>query len=244
MASPNVAANQYGFRGLYTSLYESLSPEATQDVERAIWFKISGRADDARAVFDHELNAYRNFPVVIIERADLEIETGRWGAAWRILDSSLREMKEANANLDLPEHRLMALMWAMLGTRHRGDLASAVHEIERTQAWLRDVPVEEYTDVQVQLLFLRQLFDVVNALVGELYPKIRDNLVVRQVEFKLSESRRPSHTDVYSGQRVVRRRSTLVWAGSAPAVFDYARHVLRGQCTFPRGTQSYNPGAS
>ncbi|KAE9373650.1 hypothetical protein N431DRAFT_407314 [Stipitochalara longipes BDJ] len=144
------------FRGLYTSLYGSLSAEAIQDVERAIWFKITGRTDDGRAIFDNELRAFRNFPVVIIERADLEFETGRWGAAWRVLDIKLRELKEVNADLDLPEHRLMALTWAMLGTRHRGDLASAAREIERTQRWLCDVPVADYTDIQARLTSLPQ----------------------------------------------------------------------------------------
>jgi hypothetical protein len=149
MASPNIAVALSAFRGLHTSLYNSLPAEAIQDVERAIWFKMSGRVDDGRAIFNRELKAYRSFPVVIIERADLELEAGRWGAAWKILDSALRDLKEANADLDQPEHRLMALTWAMLGTRHRGDLASAALEIERTQDWLRNVPVADYTDVQV-----------------------------------------------------------------------------------------------
>lgn len=242
MASPNIAVSLPVFRGLYTSLYRSLSAEAIQDVERAIWFKMSGRADDGRAIFDHELKAYRNFPVVIIEHADLEFETGRWGAAWKILDTKLRELKEANVDLDLPEHRLMALMWAMLGTRHRGDLSSAIHEIERTQVWLRGVPVANYTDVQVWLVFLRRSCSIDNSCVGKLHPKIRGNLFVHQVEFELSKSRHRTHTNAYGGHRVVGTRGTLGWTRPTPPVFDYARHVLRGQFIFPRGTQSYTPG--
>ncbi|OBT46348.1 hypothetical protein VE00_02777 [Pseudogymnoascus sp. WSF 3629] len=152
MASPNVTLALPAYRGLYTSLYDSLSAEAVKDVERAIWFKMTGRPDKGRAIFDNDLMAFGNFPVVVIERADLEFETGRWGAAWRILDSKLRELKEANADLDLPEHRLMALTSAMLGARHRGDLASAACEIERTQHWLRDVPVADYTDIQASCI--------------------------------------------------------------------------------------------
>jgi hypothetical protein len=76
------------FRGLYTSLYDSLPVDAIRYIERAIWYKMSGQGDDARAIFDRELKAYRSFSVVVIERADLELETGRWGAAWRILDSA------------------------------------------------------------------------------------------------------------------------------------------------------------
>ena len=146
------------YRGLYTSLYESLPAEAVQDIERAIWFKITGKTDNARAVFAHDLKAFRDFPVVIIEMADLEFEAGRWGAAWRVLDSKLIELKEASANLDSPEHRLMALTRAMLGTRHRGDLAAAAHEIERTQSWLRDVPVTDYTDIQAWRPILPQVY--------------------------------------------------------------------------------------
>jgi hypothetical protein len=118
-------------------------------MERAIWLKMTGKTEAAREIFYNELKPLETVPVVAIEHADLELESFRWGRAWRILDSALQRLKVANADLDRPEHRLMAIARAMLGIRHRGDLKSSIVEIERTMQWLRDVPVADYTDVQV-----------------------------------------------------------------------------------------------
>jgi hypothetical protein len=103
----------------------------------------------ARAIFENELKPLENVPIVAIEHTDLEIDACRWGKGWRILDSALQHLKDAGANLDLPEHRLMASTRAMIGVRHRGDVDSSALEIERTKLWLQDVPVADYTDIQV-----------------------------------------------------------------------------------------------
>ncbi|KAF5544429.1 hypothetical protein FMEXI_6542 [Fusarium mexicanum] len=134
--------------GIYTSLYSSLPPEAVKQLERAIWLKMSGLANEARAIFDNELRSFAALPVVAIEHADLELEAGKWGRAWRILNSELLKLREAKEDLESPEHRLMLLTWAMLGTRHRGDVDSSNEEIKRTQHWLDGVPVANYTDIQ------------------------------------------------------------------------------------------------
>ncbi|KAG9502322.1 hypothetical protein J7337_005149 [Fusarium musae] len=134
--------------GIYTSLYSSLPPEAVKQLERAIWLKMSGLANEARAIFDNELRSFAAVPVVVIEHADLELEAGKWGRAWHILDSKLSQLREAKEDFESPEHRLMLLTWAMLGTRHRGDVTSSKIEIETTQHWLSGVPVADYTDVQ------------------------------------------------------------------------------------------------
>jgi hypothetical protein len=137
-------------RGIHTSLYSSLPQEAVQFLEKAIWFKMVGRTDDARAIFGDELKRFEKTPVVAIEHAELELEAGKWGRAWRILDSRLIDLKKSHEDLDRPEHRLILLTWAMLGTRHRGDLAPSAREIERTQVWLGNVPVSDYSDIQVR----------------------------------------------------------------------------------------------
>ncbi|KAH7399640.1 CHAT domain-containing protein [Pyrenochaeta sp. MPI-SDFR-AT-0127] len=181
MASPHVVPVFSSYRGLYTSLYKSLPAETIQSVEDAIWLKMKGQTADARAIFDNELRTAANYPIVIIERADLELEAGRWGVAWRLLDVALQNLKDSGADLDLPEHRLMTLTKVMLGVRHRGDLVSAVQEVERTSRWLCNVPVAEYTDVQtscirryvIAYLFTRLSSNYQNPDV-ELIPKAND----------------------------------------------------------------------
>ena len=137
------------YHGTHTSLYKTLSDDTIQHIEHAIWLKITGQTGAARAIFENELRLLGNVPIVVIEQTDLELDAGRWGRAWRILDSALKHLKETGANLDLPENRLIALIRAMTGIRHRGDVDSSAVEIERTRQWLQDVPVADYTDVQV-----------------------------------------------------------------------------------------------
>ncbi|KAF4501549.1 hypothetical protein FAGAP_2270 [Fusarium agapanthi] len=127
--------------GIYTSLYSSLPSEAVELLERAIWLKMSGLANEARAIFDNELRSFAAVPVVAIEHADLELEAGKWGRAWRILDSELLKLREAKEDLESPEHRLMLLTWAMLGTRHRGDVKSQVAFAEAEH-----IPLHDRTD--------------------------------------------------------------------------------------------------
>ncbi|KAH8892518.1 hypothetical protein GQ53DRAFT_861857 [Thozetella sp. PMI_491] len=140
------------YRGIHTSLYSSLPAEAIQHVEQAIWLRSVGQMKDARAVFENELKPLLDAPVLVIERADLELEAGRWGEAWRILDARLASAKEAGEDLDTAAHRLIALTRAMLGTRHRGDVVSSFSEIKRTQHWLRNLPITEYTDIHASCI--------------------------------------------------------------------------------------------
>jgi hypothetical protein len=89
--------------GIHTSLYSSLPPEAVQQLERAIWLKIAGLAEEARTTFENELKPFARVPVVAIEHADLEFEAGKWGRAWRILDSRLAQLRDANEDGRQPE---------------------------------------------------------------------------------------------------------------------------------------------
>jgi len=57
-------------RGIHTSLYSSLPQEAVQFLEKAIWFKMVGRTDDARAIFGDELKRFERTAVVAIEHAE------------------------------------------------------------------------------------------------------------------------------------------------------------------------------
>src|SRR5687768_412672 len=110
MASPPAAR---AYRGLYTSLYQTLSPETITHIENAVWFKMTGDLTAARAIFANELQPLKDEPIVIIEHADLELESSRWGKAWRILDAALKNVLEkgeaGEADLNLPHYRLIKL---------------------------------------------------------------------------------------------------------------------------------------
>ncbi|KAK7994557.1 hypothetical protein PG991_016145 [Apiospora marii] len=74
------------------------------------------------------------------------------GEAWRILEAGLNDFEGTRPDLYSPEYRLMALTRAMLGTRYRGDLDSSAHEVARTQRWLQNVPIDDYTDIQASCI--------------------------------------------------------------------------------------------
>ncbi|CZR62705.1 uncharacterized protein PAC_12602 [Phialocephala subalpina] len=187
-------------RGINTSLYRSLPAEAAQDVERAIWYKMTGQMDAGRTIFGQELKPFWAVTVVAIEHADLELEAGRWGAAWRILNARLSDAREAKEDLDTPEHRLLAITWAMVGIRHQGDLASAIPEIERTQHWLRDVPVEDYTDIQTSCI--RRY--VATYLFTKLCSKY-ENPEAEHIPMHVDGEDRSASTAPWSGLRQLRR---------------------------------------
>jgi hypothetical protein len=152
MAASISATATLPYHGVYTSLYESLSGDTVQLLEKSIWLKIIGQPDAARQMFNEELKPFHTEAVVVLEHADLELEYGRWGKAWRILDTALEDLRNTGTTLDLPEHRLMVLTWAMLGIRHRGCVDPVPIELERTRLWLEQVPVAEYTDIQVSFI--------------------------------------------------------------------------------------------
>jgi hypothetical protein len=110
---------------------------------------MTGRMDASREIFEQHLIPLQHLPIVAIERAVLEQEAGRWGKAWSILDEAIKRAQYHDTDLDLPEYRLIAMMRAMFGIRHRGDLNFALQELRRTKAWLCDVQISEYTDIQV-----------------------------------------------------------------------------------------------
>lgn len=171
------------YRGIHTSLYHTLPADAVQHLERAIWLKMLGRTSEARAIYHDELGRFRTYPVVITELADLEHESGRWGEAWRILEAGLNDFEGTKPDLYSPEYRLMALTRAMLGTRHRGDVESSAHEVARTQRWLQNVPVGDYTDIQVSYRFSLTIPLIVPLLIpspGKLRPPIRGMLPIHK----------------------------------------------------------------
>jgi hypothetical protein len=169
-------------RGVNTSLYNGLSEDDVEWIEATIWLRMTGRIEEARRVFQHKLHHIANKPIIIIERANLEHEAGRWGEAWRILNAALEDLRKSKANLDLPEHRLIALMWAMFGVRHRGDIVSSAKELERARGWLCDERVADFTDIQVSTMVLRKHLFFLTYFVDELYPLLHNSILAYKAQ--------------------------------------------------------------
>lgn len=138
--------------GLNTSLYNTLNAQQILYLERSIWLRRIGRHEEALEIYTKQLVDAEDIPVVIIEHAGIYLETRRYGRLYRFVDSHLTRKASSQETLDQPEWRLLAIMKAMVVVRHKGIVEPAIDEVKRMQQWLKDLPVTEYTDVQVLVL--------------------------------------------------------------------------------------------
>jgi hypothetical protein len=126
--------------------YEFLDNDSIQLLERAIWLGWLGRLDEALAIFDDELADWAVVPVIVVERNIACLRSNELARARMFTARYLEELDEEE--LDLPENRLIAIQHAYLELS-QGRLAGSLRELDRAYEWLKEVPVSEYTDVQV-----------------------------------------------------------------------------------------------
>jgi len=139
--------------GLNTSLYSTLDSETIEHLEKAIYFTRLCFYDEAQSIFEDKLSALKHIPVVIIEWAELFLLQLRLRDAINILESGFKASQDhdIDVDFDLTEYRLMRLFIGLCEIEGKGRLEGALQEIGRTVDWLTQVPVEEYSDVQVSL---------------------------------------------------------------------------------------------
>ena len=139
------------YRGANTSLYHSLDQNAIEHLERVGTLTEQGAYQEAQEILDKHLSAQSLNPAVVLARAELALKQLKYGVLYRMLNEALVKAVEGEErNLDAPEYRLMGLLRALAILSHKGNYKPAVEEIGRAQSWLKEVHVNEYTDVQVQ----------------------------------------------------------------------------------------------
>lgn len=145
------------YYGLNTSLYHSVDTIAIRHLEQAIVLTEQGAYIEAQRIFDGVLALQRLTPVVVLARADLALKQLKVGLLYRLLDEALAKASESlpDGALDMAEYRLMALLRAFAALLHKGIIDPALDEICRAQNWLRDLPVSEYTDIEVGLHIIK-----------------------------------------------------------------------------------------
>jgi hypothetical protein len=145
------------YYGLNTSLYRSMDTITIRHLEQAIVLTEQGAYAEAQYIFDNVLASHKLKPVIVLARADWALKQMKVGMLYRLLDEALGRASESlqDAALDMAEYRLMALLRAFGAIRHKGILGPALDEIRRAQDWLQDLPVSEYTDIQVGLQIIK-----------------------------------------------------------------------------------------
>lgn len=137
--------------GVNTSLYSTLAAQSVSYLEQASTLTDYGRYPEALYIYDHALLPQQLHPAVVLGRAELALKQYKVGELFRIPDEALRDASRQGLDLDAPEFRLMAIMRASAAYSHKGVCEPAVKEISRAQLWLKDLPVTDYTDLQVRV---------------------------------------------------------------------------------------------
>jgi hypothetical protein len=138
------------FFGLIPSLYDSLhDDQAVILLEIAIYNRELGFHAKALSIFRNGLRRWLNVPIVVYEYAQTFLGQDKVKDAYTILSTYI-----ASVEVDFlghPEMRLLALCLGFVEIWHKGRLDRAVEEVNRTREWLKDVPIDQYTDLQVSL---------------------------------------------------------------------------------------------
>lgn len=137
--------------GVNSSLYSTLAAQSVIYLEQASTLTDYGRFSEALHIYDHALLPQKLHPAVVLERAELASRQYKAGELFRIPDEALRDASRQGLDLDAPEFRLMAIIRASAAYSHKGVCEPAVSEISRAQLWLNDLPVTDYTDLQVRV---------------------------------------------------------------------------------------------
>ncbi|KZF22832.1 hypothetical protein L228DRAFT_137515 [Xylona heveae TC161] len=141
------------YTGVHTSLYGSLDTASIANLEKAILFTEIGHYAQAHAIFETGFLTTRSVPVVVIEEAELAMQQLHYGEVYRILGRGLQAAQRSPGyDVNEPALRFMSLFQAMAAIHYKGTVTPAIEQIHRTQQWLKDVPVSEYTDIQVDVI--------------------------------------------------------------------------------------------
>lgn len=169
------------YYGLNISLYHSVDTIAIRHLEQAIVLTEQGAYTEAQCIFDDTLALQRLTPVVVLARAELALKQLKVGLLYRLLDEALGRASESlqDGALDMAEYRLMALLRAFGALLHKGIIGPALDEIRRAQGWLQDLPVSEYTDIQVGVQIIKSSVLLLTYIEGQLCKKICSASAIR-----------------------------------------------------------------
>lgn len=98
----------------------------------------------------------------------------------------------------------MSLTRAFAAFSHLGDYKPALEEIDKAWIWLKDVPVTEYTDIQVSERLLAASTQTHRSM-GDLYKKVRPPYLVRCSVHKLCSGQRGFDSEAVRWARSVAR---------------------------------------
>ncbi|KAJ4354321.1 uncharacterized protein N0V89_006056 [Didymosphaeria variabile] len=160
---------------MLASLYHTIKQEYVDHLELAIWTSKIGTYRDALEIFNNCLSPVIEVPVVLIELSYLHYQNFRYKDLCNLLELRLERWKQDDpTKLDEPEWRLLALIYSVGANRCRGWMEPGVIELRRTQQWLVELPISEYTELHVHIAWRYVIAYLMTRLQTELEGNLND----------------------------------------------------------------------
>ena len=140
--------NSRDYHSAYTSLYHALQPGHIIALEEAILAYTLGHFEDAEAIFEQRLPPSHTLPILALERSKVYETQGLHWKKVQLFEKALEWNKGPGAE---HERRLLLLFQSHAKALVHGTLRDALEEARKMPAFLADLPLEKYTDINVSL---------------------------------------------------------------------------------------------
>lgn len=137
------------YHGTLTSLYATLPSSIIPVLENAILKTKLKFYKAAEEIFDHELSAYHQVPIVAIERSELYLSQFKCLQGLQALDAIQEDLLQKENERDADVHRLITISRGVFKIKTNGDHTIALEAAKKIHEDWKSKAVEDYTDIQV-----------------------------------------------------------------------------------------------
>jgi hypothetical protein len=138
------------YHGTNTSLYKTLPSFVIPVLEDAILKSKLKFFKAAEEIFNHDLSAYHEVPIIAIERGELYLQQFKFRPALEALDRVPHPLPTANEE-DHDVQQLLAIFRGVMKIKTKAVCEPAVEAVQKILREWVSKSVDEYTDIQVNM---------------------------------------------------------------------------------------------
>ena len=132
------------------SLYSNLDERTISDLEKAILYSKVRAFKESALAFDAFQGSQTNLPVIVFERFLDYMNQWRLYDATRVLENGLAATEGRSADLERSGiYILFRIYLAQMDVFTKGNFTRARNAMLEVKEWLAEIPIEDYTDIQV-----------------------------------------------------------------------------------------------
>jgi hypothetical protein len=146
--APNLVTMLY--HGTHTSLYKTLPSSVIPVLEDAILKTKLKFFKAAEEIFNHDLSAYHEVPIIAIERGELYLQQFKFLQALEALDRVPDPLPTASEE-DRDIQQLITIFCAVMKIKTEAVYEPAVDAVQKILREWASKSVDEYTDIQVSM---------------------------------------------------------------------------------------------